>query len=115
MTLTTRQFDEILYLAEQIEQGDNFDADVRLFARLSKTLEQDIYDQILDVKVLRVLSKLKPIKAQEEQRNFWNTVMPKSTYGMYDRYQRKEHFREQVRDAAAIFARIQDILADDLL
>lgn len=115
MTLNNRQFDEISYLAEQIEQGDNFEADVNLFARLSKALEQDIYDQVFDVDVLRVLSRLKPIKAQEEKRNFWNTVMPKSTYGMYDRYQRKEYFREQVRDAAAIFARIQDLLADDLV
>lgn len=114
MTLTVRQFDEIQYLAEQIEQGDNFDADLQLFARLSKTLEQDIYDQVFDVNVLRVLSKLQPIKAEEEKQTFWNTVMPKSTYGMYDRHQRKEHFREQVRDAAKIFARIQDLMGDDL-
>ncbi|PHN07158.1 hypothetical protein [Flavilitoribacter nigricans] len=115
MTLTNRQFDEIQYLAEEIEQGDNFDADVRLFARLSKALEQDIYDQVFDVQVLRVLSKLKPIKAEEEKRTIWNTVLPKSSFGMYDRYQRKEHFREQVRDSAAIFARIQDLLSEDLV
>lgn len=115
MTLTNRQFDELRYLAEEIEQGDNFDADVRLFARLSKALEQDIYDQVFDVNVLRVLSKLKPIKAEEEKRTIWNTVLPKSSFGMYDRYQSKEHFRVQVREAAAIFARIQDLLLDELL
>lgn len=114
MTITNRQFDEILYLAEQIEQGDNFTADVKLFARLTRSLEQDIYDQVFDVEVLRVLSRLQPIQAEEEKRTFWSTVMPRSTFGMYDRYQRKEHFREQVRAAAEIFARIQKLLADEL-
>lgn len=115
VTLTNRQFDELRYLAEEIEQGDNFEADLRLFARLSKALEQDIYDQVYDVEALRVLSRLQPIKAEEEKRTIWNTVLPKSSFGMYDRYQKKEHFREQVREAAAIFARIQDLLADDLM
>ena len=115
MTLTNRQFDELRYLAEQIEQGDNFNADIKLFAKLSKALEQDIYDQVFDVKVLRVISQLQPIQGKEHKRNFWNTVMPKSTYGMYDRYQRKEQLREQVRESAAIFSRIQDLLNDDLV
>lgn len=114
MSLSHRQFDEILYLAEQIEQGDNFDEDLQLFIRLSRNLEQDIYDQVFDVDVLRVLSRLQPVKAEEEKRTFWNTVMPKSTYGMYDRYQRKEHFRTQVREAANIFGRVQDLLSDVL-
>lgn len=115
MNLTNRQFDEIQYLAEQIELGDNLEEDLRLFIRLSKALEQDIYEQVLDVNVLRILSQLQPIVAAEEKRTFWNTVMPKSTYGMYDRYQRKEHYREQVRETAAIFARVQDLLSEDLL
>jgi hypothetical protein len=114
MTLTNRQFDELRYLAEEIERGDNFDADLRLFARLSKKLEQDIYDQVFDVQVLRILSKLQPIQAEEEKRTIWSTVLPKSSFGMYDKYQRKSHFREQVRAAAAIFARIQDLLLDEL-
>ena len=110
MSLTNRQFEEILYLAEQIEEGDNFEADLRMFTRLSRKLEQDIYDQVFDADVLRVLSRLQPIAGEEKKRTFWNTVMPKSTYGMYDRYKQKENFREQVRDTATIFSRIQNML-----
>jgi hypothetical protein len=113
--ITHRQFDEIQYLADQIEQGDNFDADLKMFIQLSRRLEQDIYDQIYDAAVLRELSRLKPVAPPEQKRTFWNTVMPKSTYGMYDRYQQKEQMREQVRAAAEVFERVYELLQDDLV
>lgn len=110
-----RQFDEIQYLAEQIERGDNFEADMKMFVQLSRRLEQDIYDQVYDAAVLRELSRLQPVSPPEKKRTFWNTVMPKSTYGMYDRYQQKEQLREKVRAAAVVFERVHDLLHDDLV
>ncbi|MCB0634078.1 MAG: hypothetical protein R2824_21210 [Saprospiraceae bacterium] len=113
--ITHRQFDEIQYLAEQIEAGDNFEEDVKMFVQLSRRLERDIYDQVHDAAVLRELSRLQPVGLPEKKRTFWNTVMPKSTYGMYDRYQQKEHLRDQVRAAAEVFERVHDLLHDDVV
>lgn len=113
--MTQRQFDELQYLAERIEEGDNFEADLNMYIRLSRTLEQDLYDQVYDAQVLRVLSQLPAVQAPEKKRTFWNTVMPKSTYGMYDRYRHKETMREQVRASAATFRRIQRMLEDELI
>lgn len=114
MALSNKHFDYIRALVEQLEQGDNFDVDLETFIKYAEELRTALYRMTANPEVLRKLNAIRRLEVEEESPGLWGMILPKSTFGMYDRYQKREKLLVQVRDMADTFAAIQFILQDKL-
>ncbi len=114
MALSNKHFDFILDLVDQLEQGDNFDVDLETFKKYAEELRASLYRMTNNPEVLRKLNAIRRIETEEESQGLWGMILPKSTFGMYDRYQKREKILIQIRDIADTFSAIQFILRDEL-
>ncbi len=113
MALSNQHFSYISTLVDQLEQGDNFSVDLETFRKYSEELRAALYRLTDHPDVLRRLNSIQRIEPLEESQGIWGSLLPKSSFGMYDKFKKKEHIMEQVREIASTFSSIQFILQND--
>ena len=113
MILPTDDYNYLLYLADELETGDNFEKDARLFKQLAEMLKKRILKYSRNEDVLDMADQLPAIKLESYQRSFLEQLLPKSSRGMVGDYKTKEMIREQVRDTVARFKEIRRWLGED--
>lgn len=106
MILPTDDYDYLLYLADEVEAGDEFEKNARLFKQLSEMLRKRIYRYCKDPDILDMADKLPTISLESYQRSFLEQLLPKSGRDMVGNYKTKTAIREKVRDTATRFQEI---------
>lgn len=106
MILPPNDYDYLLYLADEIEAGDDFEKNARLFKQLAEMLRKRVYRYCQDPDILDMADQLPTIKLESYQRSFLEQLLPKSGRDMVGSYKTKEAIRKQVRDTATRFREI---------
>jgi DNA-binding GntR family transcriptional regulator len=113
MILPTQAFDDLLYLASEIESGDYFDQNVKEFIQLSKQLKHRVYRYTKDPDILEMADQIPTIELQPYRRSFLEQMLPKSGRDMVGTYKTREMIRAKVRETVARFKEIRRWAGED--
>lgn len=112
MILPTENFDYLLYLAEEIECGTDFDKNAQEFKQLAEQLKKRVYRYCSDPDILDMADKLPTINLQPHQRSFLEQMLPRSSRSMVGNYKTREPIRIQVKNTVARFKEIRRWLGE---
>lgn len=113
MSIDPRLFDELQYLADQIETSDYFEENVRRFVLLTTQLKDNLYCYTRDPDVLDALDALPAIEAQAYRRSFLEQMLPKARREIVGNYKNQEIIRGQVRETMRRLSRIRSRLGEE--
>ena len=112
MIIDPRYFDDIYYLAEQIEHGDQFEMDLKMFSDQIKHLKIKLRQLTDDREVHYYLNRMPELEFSAHQRSFLEQMLPKSARSMVGKYRNREKIRTQVKEIAGTFEAIRRLLED---
>ena len=81
MILPTEDFEQLLYLADELESGDYFEENTRQFKQLAEMLKKRIYRYCKDADILDLADQLPQLDFEPHQRSFLEQLLPKSLLG----------------------------------
>jgi hypothetical protein len=110
MSLLDRYFQDIEYLAEQLEEGAHFETNLKSFMDTARHLKNHLFEHHGYLDVLDELDDMPGLDMSEPEKPLIQRLLPKSSRQMYGRYQHREKIREQVRDIARRFRRIRGLV-----
>lgn len=113
MIIDSRYFDDIYYLAEQLEHGDQFDMDLRMFSDQVKHLKIKLHQLTNDREVRYYLNRMPELEFSAHQRSFLEQMLPKGARNMVGKYRNREKIRAQVREITGNLEMIRRILNND--
>jgi len=110
MPKNLRQFEDLLVLAERVLNGDNFEADLETFARFSEDMQHWLLDNFDDPMITSRAEKIPRIQFEKSRTSLWDMLPGGGGIGMLKSYRKKSEAREQVREAARLYASIHYLL-----
>lgn len=110
MSSLDRYFQDIEYLAEQLEEGTHFETNLQSFMETARHLKDHLYENYGYLDVLDELDDMPNLDISEPEKPLIQHLLPKSSRKMYGRYQHREKIREQVREIARRFRRIRGLV-----
>jgi hypothetical protein len=113
MIIDPHQFDQLVYLADQLEEADHFEMNLKNFIRLSEDMKGHLYYHIDHPDVLDALDGLPEIEFQAYRRSFLEQMLPKARREMVGKYKNREIIRQKVRQIVDTFSRIRRWLGED--
>ena len=113
MIIDPHQFDQLIYLADQLEEADHFEMNIKNFIRLADQMKKRLYHAIDDYDVLDALDGLPVIESQAYRRSFLEQMLPKARREMVGKYKNREVIRGQVRQTMDTLRRIRRWLGED--
>ena len=113
MLIDSREFDQLLYLADQLEDGDHFEMNIQSFIRLSERMKERLYRSIDDPDVLDALDDLPIIEMQAYRRSFLEQMLPHTGRDMVGKHKNREVIRGQVRQIVDTLTRVRRWLGED--
>lgn len=113
MIIDAREFEQLRYLADQLEDGGHFEMNLKSFIWLSERMKNQLYRYVDDPDVLEALDALPTIEAQAYRRSFLEQMLPRNTRDMVGKYKNREVIRGQVREIVDTLARIRRWLGED--
>lgn len=105
-----RQFDDLQVLAERVLNGDNFEADLETFARFSEDMRHWLLETFHDPMIISRAEKIPGIQFERAKTTLWDMLPGSGGIKMLKSYRAKKEVKEQVREAARLFASIQFLL-----
>lgn len=105
-----RQFEDLQILAERVLNGNNFEADLETFARFSEDMQHWILDNFNDPMITSRAEKIPKVQFEESNSSLWDVLPGSGGIKMLKSYKAKQAVKEQVREAARLFASIQFLL-----
>ena len=113
MTTTEQYFENIAYLARQVESGENFETELRTFLQTVRDFRNYLYSTTDDPLILEHLDLLPDrLDSSPPDGPLIQHFLPSSARQMYGKYKSREKAREQVRRIAARFAVIRRLLRE---
>lgn len=113
MILPTEDFEQLLYLADELASDDYFEQNARQFKQLAEVLKKRIYRYCKDPDILDMADRLPPLEFEPHQRSFLEQLLPKGGRSMVGNYKIKTSVRAQVRDTTARFKEIRRWLGEE--
>lgn len=113
MILPADDYEYLLYLADELEVGDQFEKHARQFKQLAEILQRRIYQYCKDPDILDMADKLPTIELGSYQRSFLEQLLPKANRDMVGTYKTREPIREKIRDTVSRFKEIRRWLDED--
>lgn len=110
MSSLDRYFQDIEYLAGQLEEGSHFETNLQAFMETARHLKNYLYEHHGYIDVLDELDDMPALDMSEPEKPLIQRLLPQSSRNMYGRYQHREKIREQVRDVARRFRRIRGLV-----
>jgi hypothetical protein len=110
MSFSLRQFEDIQILADRIEQGNNFDADLEMFARFSADMRRWLLQHFDDPMIVERAQQIPPIEFEKSRPSVWDMLPGGGGISMFKSYKKKNELKEKVKEAARLFASIQFLL-----
>lgn len=114
MKLTHSQFQDIGYMAENMEESNSFEIDIKTFVQYVEELKDYLYYFTDNPKVLRLLDKLPIIDFKNDKPDLVDYLLPKPSRKMWGGYKRKQKILSKVKQTAHIFSSIHDLLEYEL-
>ena len=105
--------DDIAYLAQRIEDGDDFEQDVRSFISITKQAKTYLLAYIDDREIRGMLRRLQPIDLRPHRRSFLESILPKGQRDMVGTYAIRTKIRKQVAEIARSFDKIGFMLGHE--
>lgn len=113
MIIDPQEFDQLAYLADQLEEPDHFEMNLKSFIRLSEQLKDRLYRYIDEPAVLDAIDGLPVIEFQAYRRSFLEQMLPRARREMVGKYKNREIIRNQVRQTMDTLGRIRRWLGED--
>ena len=111
MTTTEQYFNNIAYLAKQVESGEHFETELRTFLQTVRDFRNYLYANTEDPLILDHLDLLPDrLDTSPPDGPLIQHFLPRSARQMYGKYKAREKAREQVRRIAARFAVIRRLM-----
>lgn len=111
MSTLDRSFEDIAYLAREVEESDNFDAALRSFLDAVREFRSYLYRFTRDPLIHEHLDYLGEFDLRPPEEPLLQRLLPGSQRQMYGKYQHRQKMREEVRKIAARFVVIRRLLA----
>ena len=108
-----RQLDDIAYLAEALEVGNQFEHDLKSFKDLHEVLKQNLLTTTTDPRIRTAILKMPRLENTTPPRNLLEQLLPSSSRKMWDTYKTRENIRQKVREIDRIYRRIRSWLGDE--
>ena len=106
-----RSFDDIAYLAREVEESDNFDAALRSFLDAVREFRSYLYRYSKDPLLHEHLDYLGEFDLSPPEEPLIQRLLPGGPRQMYGKYQHWQKMREEVRKIAARFIVIRRLLS----
>ena len=111
MATLDQYFDDIAYLAKQVQEGEQFDIELRTFMRTARDLRDYLYGHTSDPLIHDHLDLLPDrLDMSPPDGPLIQYCLPRTARHMYGKYKQREKVREQVRRIAARYAVIRRLL-----
>jgi hypothetical protein len=105
-----RQFDDLQLLAKRVLEGNNFEVDLEIFSKFSEDMRFWLLNNFDDPMIIDRADQIPSIQYQRRKRKIWDFLPGGGGIAMFGSYREKEEVREQVREAARLYASIHFLL-----
>lgn len=113
MRIDPSYINQLHFLAEQLQQNDRFEDNVKKFNQIVARLKAALYRHVDDTSVLYELDQLPDIELQPYRRSFLEQMLPGSARDMVGKSKSRDIIRQQVDQTLQSFERIQSWLQGD--
>lgn len=115
MPVTNRHFEDLAYLADQLEDSTSFEIDLGHFIELSNFMKAELsYQYYRDYEVQNKLNKIPDWDPFPPDEGFLEKLLPKSSRKMYGKYKHKQKVLDQVRHTGQVFYSIHLLIREEL-
>ena len=112
MPILEKQFQDLAYLAEELENGQSFDINLKYFVDQSNQLKKELFYYYGDhAWIVDRLNRIPAWDFTPVRKRFLENLLPKAGRDMYGTYQHKQKIMDQVRTIADTYAFIYNQLS----
>ena len=115
MRITDKHFQDIAYLADQLEDSNSFKIDLDHFIKLAEKMREELYYRYDDdLEIVEKLDLLPEFDLFAPEPGLLQRLLSKSNREMVGKYQHRKKIMNQVRKTAKIYYSVHLLIREEL-